>query len=265
LVAAASARDMIALISIPAFGMTRLPQRVREAALWLIAEITSGGRHELSDQPLTCRRAGDLLAPIRRITVPDDPLPTQFVTPPVTGHLRLLSGMVRANRPWRAMTGLATAVVAAVATGAYASLNQVVWMLSEALSPPRLAAVMVISVLGIAAYLIVSHGLWQRPDGTEPGKERALYNAATVLTLLAAVLCAYLVLFVSLLLAAFLVVDARIFESQVFHHVNGFSYLRLAWFSASLATLAGALGSGLESIDDVREAAYGHNQRRRVD
>jgi hypothetical protein len=264
LVAAASARDGIAVISVPAFGMTRLRHRVREAAVWLTAEITSQGRHPMSAKPLTRRRLGDVPAPIRHVTAAGEPLPTQFVTPPVLGHLRLLSGMVRANRPWRAMSGLATAVVAAVATGAYASLNNVIWMLGEALSPLRLAVVMCVALASIITYLIISHHLWQRRDTMQPNKDRALYNAATVLTLLSAVLCGYLMLFATLLLGSFLVVDTHVFELQALHSVDAFSYLRLAWLSASLAALAGALGSGLESIEEVREAAYGHNQRRRV-
>ena len=37
----------------------------------------------------------------------------------------------------------------------------------------------------------------------------------------------------------------------------------LAWLGAAIGTVAGALGSKLENIDEVRHATYGHNQCRR--
>lgn len=263
LVAAASADEGVAIISIPAFGMTRLRPRVREAADGLIDVILAESTEQAPDRPLTRRRLGDLPTPIRRRTSPEMRLPVQFVTSAYLGHMRLLSGMVRANRPWRALSGLSTAVVAALATGAYAILNSIIWMLSGALGALRLTGVMLVGIAAIIAYLIVSHGLWQPARESEKRKDAALYNAATVLTLLSAIACAYAILFIALLFAAALVVDAHIFRSEVSHPVSVGSYLRLAWLAASFATIAGALGSGLESIEEVREAAYGHNQRRR--
>jgi hypothetical protein len=37
----------------------------------------------------------------------------------------------------------------------------------------------------------------------------------------------------------------------------------LAWLGAAIGTVAGALGSKLENIDEVRQATYGYNQCRR--
>lgn len=48
------------------------------------------------------------------------------------------------------------------------------------------------------------------------------------------------------------------------NHAAGFgAYAALAWLGAAIGTVAGALGTKLENIDEVRHATYGHNQCRR--
>jgi hypothetical protein len=43
--------------------------------------------------------------------------------------------MVLANRPWLLVPGLKTALVAALTTGAIATINSTVWLLAGSLSP----------------------------------------------------------------------------------------------------------------------------------
>jgi hypothetical protein len=78
-----------------------------------------------------------------------------------------------------------------------------------------------------------------------------------------AVLFAYAVLFVLVLLAAAIFVPSGYFQSTLRHPVGPGEYVTLAWMASSLATVAGALRSSLEDEDTVREAAYGYRQRRR--
>ena len=40
------------------------------------------------------------------------------------------------------------------------------------------------------------------------------------------------------------------------HPVNALDYAKISWLTASLATVGGALGAGLEDEDVVRAAAY---------
>jgi hypothetical protein len=58
-------------------------------------------------------------------------------------------------------------------------------------------------------------------------------------------------------------VPGNYFQTTLRHPIGPGDYLTLAWMATSLATVAGALGAGLEHEEVVREAAYGYRQRRR--
>jgi hypothetical protein len=85
----------------------------------------------------------------------------------------------------------------------------------------------------------------------------------SVLSISAAVLLAYAILFLLLFVAAWVFVPGDYFQSTLKHPVSVGEYLTLSWLGASLATVAGALGASLEDEERVRKASYSYRQRRR--
>jgi glucose uptake protein GlcU len=187
----------------------------------------------------------------------------RFTAPVVRGSVRLLSGMVLANRPWKLFPSFKGTLAAAFATGAYALVITTLWILADSVGWPRLLLLMVTAIVAMVAWIIVAHHLWERQEDCQKRKWVALYNGVTVLTISVAVLIAYAVLFALIFIAAWVFVPGTYFQTILKHPVGFSEYLTLSWMAASLATLAGALGSSLEDEDAVRGAAYGYRQRRR--
>ena len=287
-VATVSTACNVAVLSLPPLGVTLLRRRVREATLQLVSELYEGspelgrageyrdaaeGNSGQVRRPgsrahrLVERRLTELISPIRRIAPTneeDDEVDVRFVSPKVRGHVRLLAGMVLANRPWRLFTTMKGTLAAAFATAAYALVMPIIWQMADSLSWVRLLALMVLAVVAMVVWIIVAHHLWERPAAQEEAREQAaLYNASTALTLGVAVLFSYAVLFVLVLLAAGFFLESGFLQSNLGHPVGVSDYVRLAWMATSLATVAGALGSGLEDEETVREATYGYRQQRR--
>ena len=284
-VAAVSSAYGVAVLSLPPLGVTLLRRRVREAILQLVNELYEGNPEigwdgEYRDEQvgagevrrpgsrpnqLVDRRLTELLSPISRITSTDehDDVDIRFVSPKLRGHLRLLAGMMLANRPWRLFTTMKGTLAAAFATAAYALVMPIIWQMADSLSWVRLLALMVLAIVAMVFWIIVAHNLWERPAAQEARDQAALYNAATVLTLSVAVLFSYAVLFVLVLVAAGVFLESGFLQSNLGHPVGLADYVRLAWMATSLATVAGALGSGLEDEETVRDATYGYRQQRR--
>jgi len=173
--------------------------------------------------------------------------------------------MVRANRPWRLVPGLSKALAAALATGAIATVNSTLWNLAESLSALRLVIAMVGSVALMIGWLIVDAQLWHRPteDSREANQKARLYNGSTVITVGIGVLLCYGGLFVINLVWALFILDDRVFASMTGTPLHATEYLTLSWLVASIATVGGALGSGLESDEAIRAAAYSKREQER--
>lgn len=77
------------------------------------------------------------------------------------------------------------------------------------------------------------------------------------------VLCMYALLFVVTLASALVVIPPD-YLSSALGRPSGFGeFAVVTWLSASMGTIAGALGSGLASEDAVRHAAYSRREQER--
>lgn len=226
-----------ALVSLPALGGFRVSARARHAVRSLvdgIADSPDQGEHRVA-------------------------LPRQM------GRWRLLRGMVLANRPWLLVPGLKSALVAALATGAVATINSTVWLLAGSWSWWRLLIASFMSVALVVGWLVIDGELWDRPedDSAEARERSRLYNTSTLLTLTAGVVICYAGLYVVNLAWALFVLDSAVmggFQQAPFGYGDLFV---LAWIVASAATVGGGLGSGLESDEAIRAAAYSKREEER--
>src|SRR5919112_5585831 len=258
IVADVSAKRGVAGLSLPALGALRLRPRARELILQLACELYERTREPGADDRLARgSQPTGAVGSFRRVDPPDEDMKAmdieaRFVAPGVLGHIRLWSGMVLANRPWKMLPAFKGAIAAAFATGAYVLVISSMWLLADAVGFWRLFALMVAAVVAMVAWVMVAHHLWERPRDSEQRRWAPLYNGVSVLTVSTAVLLAYAILFALLFVAAWVFVPSGYFQSILKHPVGLGEYLTLSWLGASLATVAGALGASLEDEETVR-------------
>lgn len=250
----------IAVVSLPALGALHLAPRLRRTLLELVGELVGDGRSEENGGGLARLRRGwgrRVLQELATDTA-DRPGALRFLFVPevLFGHLRLLLGMVRANRPWHLAGRLYRALLAAVVAGAYGLVTSDIWRISATAGSTRLALASIASISLTSGAVIGAHGLWERAPQRQPRDQVVLFNVATAATILIGIATLYGALFLMIFAAAELLLSAQALGSGLGHPVGTADYVTLAWFTASLATVGGALGVGLESGEAVREAAY---------
>jgi hypothetical protein len=267
----ASAPAGVGLISVPALGPVNLDERVREAALRLVEGLLGEHVDDPDDaadsdrQRRMQRRLEELSIPtIGRAELHEGNI--GFVAVGL-GNLRLLMGMVRANRPWRLITGLSRAIVAALGLDVFGVASPGIWILAAGMGWPRLLLIGIGSVLATCVSLIAAHGLWEKhyPERPEARERVVLFNLTTAITVAIGVLTLHVALFVLNLAAASVLIPAGVLERQVGHPADLGTYLALSWLVTSLATIGGALGAALENDRAVREAAYGYHPDARTE
>jgi hypothetical protein len=250
-VADISVPDRLGLISIPGLGGAFVDRRVKTVARTIVAEVTN---------PSDTRNFS-----VKRLTRTQDDDVVRYIAPSALSRLRLLAGMVYANRPWRLVTGMSKVMMAAFATGAVSLAYPTIWQLSATMGPWRLSTVTVLATTALIAWLIIEHKLWERPQSSEERDRAVLYNASTVVTLTIGVIIFHAGLFALLLLTAWWTLPPQLVAQNIGHPVGAPTLARMAWLVAAVATLGGALGSGMEDDEAVKAAAYGVRQRERFD
>jgi hypothetical protein len=243
----ASPTHRVAVLSLPALGTARLRRRAVDAAEGLVAAVL--GDDDSRQRLIDLAELAD--------ENPED-APPGLASLARGGNLRLLAGMVHANRPWRLAARLYRALVAAVAAVAFGSVQSDVWRISTSLNGLRLAAVAVVSIALTVGSLIVVHGLWQRSGGGRAPDQVVLFNAATAATLVLGVAFLYVVLIVLVLAGTGLIITPGTLGAALGRDAGLGDYVKIACFVGSLAIVGGALGAGLESDEAVREAAYAY-------
>jgi hypothetical protein len=169
----------VALVSLPALGPLHLKRRLRRVFRELAGELVGTG------------------SSLREIAADDEDVSRlPYVPTLILGHLRLLAGMVRANRPWRLAARLYGVLAAAFAAGAYGILASDMWRLSAALSWWRLLAVCIASLAVTIVAVIVAHELWERAPDPRARAQVLLFNVTTALTVTIGIASLYAALFV---------------------------------------------------------------------
>lgn len=182
---------------------------------------------------------------------------------PTTGGVRTVCGMVAGNEPLRTVPTLSSALAAASATAAFGIFYSSIWAMSTYLSTPRLLGIGVLAMSAMIAWLILSNGLWDRPLRASLARTVLLYNLSTILTMALCVAALYLAL-VLLILAGGLIVIAPAYMADIIgEHPSFTTYLDIAWLSAAMGVVAGALGSSFDQSTDLRRLTHGQRERQR--
>jgi hypothetical protein len=266
----ASAMYRVGLLSVPALGARSVPGRAMRAVLNLVEgllgeEVGPRQRRWKTRRVHRLRqRLEELRSPLGRSRADEDGT-IAFVGATLRGNLRLLVGMIRANQPARVTARLSRALAVSLGTAAYAMTSSSIWMLSYGMAWPRLALLGAASIITLCVVLVLAHGLWERASGQDEREAVALFNLATFGTLGLAVLTLYASLLVLSVVGGATLIPASVYHRSVRHAPALVDYLKLGWLAATIATVAGALGSLIESDESVREAAYRHHADARTE
>ncbi|WP_017571090.1 hypothetical protein, partial [Nocardiopsis halotolerans] len=259
IVADMSGERRVVVVSLPAFGVMSWRRRVRNVVAQLIADMygiaaSPGDEHRGRRLPVLSRR-------FRRVEPEQEGVDVRMLAS--RGKTRLLMGMVRDNRPWRLVLGMTGPLVGAFAFSAFYLINTTVWELAASMGPLRLLGTVLGSIGIMVVWLIVYHHLWEPTREARTHDQAVLFNASTVLTLLVGVGCMFVFLYAANLVIAGVVLTPGVLGQYVGTDPGITDYAAVTLLITAAGTVAGAIGSGFESEDSVRSAAFSYRERER--
>lgn len=261
IVADLSSDRRIVVVSLPAFGGMSWRRRVRNVVAQLIADMYGIRTSPGGAKKRRGRRLPVLPRRFRRVEPDEEDIDVRMLAS--RGGMRLLTGMVRDNRPWRLVLGMRGPVVGAFAFSAFYLINSTVWELATQMGPVRLLATALFSMGIMIVWLTVYHHLWEPMGRGRVREEAMLFNASTVLTLLVGVACMFGALYAVNLVAAGIVLAPGVLGQYVGSGPGVTEYVLITLLITSAGMVAGAIGSGFESEDSVRSAAFSYRERER--
>lgn len=246
--------NSLVVISLPALGFHDLARRLQRAVLGSLDVVTRSSTTEGPDPEVD-------FGELHRIDEDGGEGFYEVASPMLwAGKMRLVLGMVRTNEPLMTAPKLSGALAAATAAGAFGVFFSSIWKMADALPPWRLALITLMAIVVMVTWLIFGHRLWERRHHLGSLMEANIYNASTVVTLLLTVSLLYLVLFLVIFVAAVTVIESSFLAESLGKHGTIRNYLNIAWLSASMGTVAGAVGSSFDSNVDVRRLTHGRRQ-----
>lgn len=265
------------VICVPALGVLRARHRLRETLVRVIGHVLDesrgADRHEDIELDVDSGRAraeGETgLSPLpdtdmrseAQELLPDGGRSTTVFSRGLRGRMRLLAGMVLANRPLRMPRSMSWTLASAGAVGAYGVFFGSIWVLSNEMSLARLTAVMLVSLALLVLWLTTANGLWTRSAGSRV--RAGLDNAATLVTVSIAVCVLYAGLFAGLALVAGLIIPSGYLTAELRGEAGVGEYVNLAWLATSMGMIAGAVGSSFDDSDEIRTATYSLREQAR--
>ena len=177
--------------------------------------------------------------------------------------LRMVAGMVRSNEPGRLLPVLSSSLAAMVATGGFGIFYGSIWKLAEELTFWRLLLISIFATVSFAGWLIVHNRLWQRRHTQESRWREMVDNLATVGTIGMTAIILHFAVWLVMVLASVVVIPQAYLEGELERDVGVITYLSIAWLSASLGAMAGALGSNFDREVEIRSATYNLREHER--